>query len=416
MGKLRAAVVGCGAAGIANHIPWYRRNDNVELVGLVDPNTAQAEWASARWGGRAYGSLAGMLEAERPDLVSIASPVHLHHPQTLQALESNCHVLCEKPVGRTPGECREMTRAAHEKGLIFGAVLDKHFCQALLPGGSRLTFEQAAEMAGATGYDSIEVHLDELVQVVEEKSLDYVSAQFGKHGVKPGAWQVQFRRQDTWRMDDEIHRDALEALPHYAEVAARLGCTRAFQWLPCASNDRPYDTNFAWHVERLKPMAKILGEHGCVFGLEWQGVRSLRRDARYEFVHTQHQLQALIDAIDEENVGFLLDTWHWYTAHGTLADIRSLKAEDVVLVHFNDAPEGVSFDDHVDLVREVPGRTGIIDLIGFLKALKDIGYRGPVEPGVPGCPYLDAMSTEEAARTNLEATASLMRAAGIPSP
>ena len=127
MGKLRAAVVGCGAAGIANHIPWYRRNEHVDLVGLVDPNTAQAEWASARWGGRPYAGLTDMLEAERPDVVSIASPVHLHHPQTLRALESGCHVLCEKPVGRTPGECREMTRAAREKGLIFGAALDKRF-------------------------------------------------------------------------------------------------------------------------------------------------------------------------------------------------------------------------------------------------------------------------------------------------
>ena len=31
-------------------------------------------------------------------------------------------------------------------------------------------------------------------------------------------------------------------------------------------------------------------------------------------------------------------------------------------------------------VRRLPGETGIIDIIGFLRALKRIGYDGPVTP------------------------------------
>jgi sugar phosphate isomerase/epimerase len=125
-------------------------------------------------------------------------------------------------------------------------------------------------------------------------------------------------------------------------------------------------------------------------------------------------MRELIDAIDEKNVGFLLDTWHWYTSCGSPEDIRSLAASQVVYVHINDAPAGVLFDEYQDLVREVPGRTGIIDLIGFLTALQEIGYEGPVEPSVVGCPYLDAMSTLEAARTNCQALMELFRATGIP--
>ena len=149
-------------------------------------------------------------------------------------------------------------------------------------------------------------------------------------------------------------------------------------------------------------------------GLEWQGPKTLRTGRKFEFIHTQKGMQKLINAIDERNVGFLLDTWHWHTSRGTLQDIRALSASDVVYLHINDVPEGVPFDEHQDLVREVPGRTGIIDLAGFLEAQQEIGYEGPAEPSVVGCPYLDAMSTLEAARANCRALVDLFRAAGIP--
>lgn len=289
----------------------------------------------------------------------------------------------------------------------------KNLCPALVPGGAELSLEQAVNLARDSGYDSIELPIEEVVQLVEQESFSYLSDLLAEAALFPGGWQVLFEKKDAWRADDDTFQRSLAALSQYAEVAQRLGCTRAFTWIPSYSDDRDFDENFAWHVARLKPIAHILNDHGCTFGLEWQGPRTLWAGHRFRFIHTQQGMQELINAIDESNVGFLLDTWHWYTSHGTLEDIRSLTASQVVYVHINDAPAGVPFDEHQDLVRDIPGRTGIIDLIGFLKALKEIGYDGPVEPSVVGCPHLDAMSTLEAARTNCEALTRLFRAAGI---
>jgi len=125
MNKLKAAVIGCGGAGMINHIPWYACHEQVELVGLVDTNLSLGERCSKRWGGRAYASLCQMLEAEQPDVVSIATPVHLHARQAIQALEAGCHVLCEKPMARTLGECQQMIDRAEKKGLLLGVALDK---------------------------------------------------------------------------------------------------------------------------------------------------------------------------------------------------------------------------------------------------------------------------------------------------
>ena len=76
--------------------------------------------------------------------------------------------------------------------------------------------------------------------------------------------------------------------------------------------------------------------------------------------------------------GFLLDSWHWYTAHETAEDVRRLRPQQVVDVHVNDAPAGVEIDEQLDNVRDLPGATGVIDIATFLSALQHIGYDGPV--------------------------------------
>jgi len=289
----------------------------------------------------------------------------------------------------------------------------KNLCTKLIPGGADLDFVQSVALARDAGYDSLEIDVEEIVELVARKPLHYVTDQFAEAGVAPGGWQVLFDHTDAWRADDATYRRSLQALPRHAEVAQQLGCTRAFTWVPSYSDERDFSRNFAWHVERLKPIARILRDHGCVFGLEWQGPRTLRTSHRFGFIHTQQGMQQLIDAIEEDNVGFLLDAWHWYTSKGTLEDIRSLHPSQIVYVHLCDAPVGIPFDEYEDLVREVPGRTGIINLVAFLTALRRIGYHGPVEPSVVGCSYLDAMSTLGAARTNCQALTSLFDAAGL---
>ena len=96
-------------------------------------------------------------------------------------------------------------------------------------------------------------------------------------------------------------------------------------------------------------------------------------------------MKELIAETGQQNLGFLLDSWHWYTAGETAADLMTLRPEDVVSCHLNDAPSGIARDEQKDNRRELPCATGVIDLKAFLGALKSIGYDGPVaaEPFYP---------------------------------
>ena len=165
-----------------------------------------------------------------------------------------------------------------------------------------------------------------------------------------------------------------------AEAAAlrRAGASRIGTWISPGHKSLTYLANFKQHAARLREIGKVLGDHGVRLGLEYVGPKTSWTAMRYPFIHTMAEMRELIAAIDQPNVGLVLDSWHWYTAHETEADLLALKGSDVICCDLNDAPAGIPTDQQKDLVRDLPCATGVIDLKTFLNALVKIGYDGPI--------------------------------------
>ncbi len=83
-------------------------------------------------------------------------------------------------------------------------------------------------------------------------------------------------------------------------------------------------------------------------------------------------------AIGTDNLGFQLDSFHWFNAEETAEDIETLRGRDILTVDLNDAPP-VPLDDQHDGQRELPAATGVIPVARFLGALLQIGYDGPIQ-------------------------------------
>lgn len=152
---------------------------------------------------------------------------------------------------------------------------------------------------------------------------------------------------------------------------------RFVTWLSSADNNLTYLQNFRLHTRRMGEVAAVLNDSGVSLGLEYLGPKTMWVNKRYQFIHTMASMKELIAEINKPNVGFLLDIWHWYNAGDTVADVLTLKNQDIVMVHMSDAPAGVPIDQQVDSHRELPCATGVIDTAGFMNALNQIGYDGP---------------------------------------
>jgi sugar phosphate isomerase/epimerase len=233
----------------------------------------------------------------------------------------------------------------------------------------------AIESAIIGGFEGVEFNPTEIAALIEQRDADYVKALFTEAGVKPAGFGLPL----DWRGDEAKWRKSLEELPRLAQAAREIGGGRTMTWIMPCSNDRPFEENYRFHVERFQPAAQILADHGCRLGLEFIGPQTLLKSQKYPFIHT---MQGMLDMGKEigSNVGLLLDCWHWHTSGGTREELRALKPEQVVYVHVNDAPKGVRMEEYVDSLRGLPGETGVIDIAGFLKSLQAIGYEGPVTP------------------------------------
>lgn len=96
---LRTAVVGLGRIGWRTHIPRIiERPDKFKLVAVVDVAQERLDEARDTYGVNGYTDLAAMIEAEKPDLVVIASPTHLHHIHACTAMTMGCDVFLDKPM------------------------------------------------------------------------------------------------------------------------------------------------------------------------------------------------------------------------------------------------------------------------------------------------------------------------------
>jgi sugar phosphate isomerase/epimerase len=273
-----------------------------------------------------------------------------------------------------------------------------------------LSLSEAIALARDSGFAGLSFDSRAAARAVDERGLAAVHDEFTRAGVKPALWNLPV----AWLDDDQWQAD-LRELPRIAATARGLGATRTATYMPSGSDERPYHENFDWHVDRLRPIARVLRDEGCRFGIEFIGPKTFRAGFRHEFIHTLDGVMELIAAIGTGNVGVLLDSWHLYTSGGTVADLERLTSHDVVVVHVNDAPAGVALDEQIDTVRALPMETGVIDLVGFMRALRETGYDGPVmpEPFSQRINDLAASDPEAAAREAARSMDALWRAAGL---
>ena len=95
-------VIGIGDIAVKRVIPAILEEPRSALYGVVTRNPEKAE----PYGCRVWTEARQAFEDERIDAVYVATPVALHAPLTIAALEADKHVLCEKPMALNYREAR----------------------------------------------------------------------------------------------------------------------------------------------------------------------------------------------------------------------------------------------------------------------------------------------------------------------
>jgi len=111
------------------------------------------------------------------DIVIVATPDHLHVDQSVRALESGAHVICEKPLAPTVADCKRIIKAVEKTGKFFMTGQVCRFAPA---------FVMAKRLVD-------EGRIGEIAFIESEYAHDYAHA--------PGV--------DNWRKDPKIKREGI---------------------------------------------------------------------------------------------------------------------------------------------------------------------------------------------------------------
>ena len=116
--KIGIGVIGMGGFGLFA-VQQFLQHPNTELIAIAGSRREEARRTADRFGAAQLETIEELLAHPGIDLIYIATPPFLHHPQAMLALAAGKHVICEKPLAMNPHQGREMLALAAEKGLLM---------------------------------------------------------------------------------------------------------------------------------------------------------------------------------------------------------------------------------------------------------------------------------------------------------
>ena len=132
---MRFALVGTGLMA-QEHIRNLALVEGMQVVALVDPEESSLDWAKASLResfGTSHDNIAcfanvsDMVGAVDVDAVIIASPNYTHHDVLLPLLETDLHILCEKPLCTTVEDAQDIARRVAGRQGVFWVGMEYRF-------------------------------------------------------------------------------------------------------------------------------------------------------------------------------------------------------------------------------------------------------------------------------------------------
>lgn len=231
--------------------------------------------------------------------------------------------------------------------------------------------------AASTGWTGIGLGQDDLRTVRDTLGFADLRAEIEAAGLT----HVEVELASGWWRGDRAWRATWELLLEAAE-----GLDARFIKVGSAFGDPVDDV-----TPFVEPFRRIAEEAAAV------GTRVALEPLPFGFIGSMPAGADLVRATDHPAAGLLVDFWHVFRAGTTLAElVESLDAAMVFGVELSDAhsaPVGTLFEDTRDR-RTLVGQ-GAQDVVGFIRALREVGFDGPW--GV------EILSTEHRQRPLLEA-------------
>ena len=251
-------------------------------------------------------------------------------------------------------------------------------------------------IAKETGYDGIELMVSKVLRYLES-------------GHKPDEMFEVFKKYDIWPLclnalapievqDPEEKSKLMEKTEMISRAAGMWGCP-TIQICPVNSLvGRPQEEIHKLTANNIREIADIGKKYGVRYQVEL---------IAFSPIHTLKQALEVIEMVDRDNVGMVIDFWHLHAGGGSKPEeVAKLNKNIIYGVHFCDGvvyPGDRTAEDELEVRSYRPGE-GEIPVQEWVDAVLATGYDGTWSPELCS-PYLwewDLWDVARACREDLE--------------
>lgn len=129
--RLRVAVVGPGGWG-RQHVRIFGGRPDTELVAIVGRDVERTKAQASLDHTHGYTSIAAMLDAEQPDLVTVCLPNEHHFAPTMELVEAGVALLVEKPLVFNLDEADKLLDEATRRGTFFAINFNHRYAEPVI--------------------------------------------------------------------------------------------------------------------------------------------------------------------------------------------------------------------------------------------------------------------------------------------
>ncbi|MDQ2745964.1 MAG: sugar phosphate isomerase/epimerase [Acidobacteriota bacterium] len=222
--------------------------------------------------------------------------------------------------------------------------------------------ETDIKAAGEAGYELIELWAAKLRTFLETKTVADLKRLLQENNLEP--YSINSIEHITFRNAEDYAKIKAEC-EEYSKIAGEINCPYVVV-VPGKLPENATETQIIDESVRvLNELADIAEKYHVGLAFEFLGQADCS-------VQTLDLDKKIIEKVNRENVGLVIDTFHFYAGNSTLEAIETLDPKKLFIFHINDA-EDLPKADLTDAHRLYPGE-GILPIREIKERFDAIGY------------------------------------------
>lgn len=222
--------------------------------------------------------------------------------------------------------------------------------------------ETDIKAANRAGYDLIELWKSKLIDFLDNNSTSDLRRLLNDASLDP--WSINSIEHITFRTADDYL-----AIKNECEKLCAIAADLACPYIVVVPGKLPLNASkqdiLDGSVKVLTELSDIANHYGVGLAFEFLGQTDCS-------VQTLDLASEIVKLVDRQNIGLVIDTFHFYAGNSSFEAIDELDPNKLFIFHINDA-EDLPKEQLTDAQRLYPG-TGILPIARMKEGFDRIGY------------------------------------------